>query len=65
MELYIDKLVSDSVNADHAEVRHIIENAKSGDTFIFSKKEYQHSVFIYNLLIICYNYYIGRGDYYV
>ena len=40
MELYIDKLVSDSVNADHAEVRHIIENAKSGDTFIFSKKEY-------------------------
>ena len=40
MELYIDKLVSDSVNADHAEVRHIIENAKSGDTFVFSKKEY-------------------------
>ena len=40
MELFIDKLVSDSVNADHAEVRHIIENAKSGDTFVFSKKEY-------------------------
>lgn len=40
MELFIDKLVSDSVNADHTEVRHIIENAKSGDTFVFSKKEY-------------------------
>ena len=40
MELFIYKLVSDSVNADHAEVRHIIENAKSGDTFVFSKKEY-------------------------
>ena len=40
MELFIDKLVSDSVNADHAEVRHIIENAKSGDTFVFSKNEY-------------------------
>ena len=40
MELFIDKLVSDSVNADHAEVRHIIENAKSGDTLVFSKKEY-------------------------
>ena len=40
MELFIDKLISDSVNANHTEVRHIIENAKSGDTLVFSKKEY-------------------------
>lgn len=38
MELYIDKLVSDSVNADHAEVRHIIENANRAILSFFQKR---------------------------